>query len=203
MLLDTHYFACRPTLAQFAKSNAWESAWSFSPCALPTRSELNTYLDQAPDVAFEVFFGPCFLGIKLPDIASPTALARCCIDALDEAMNAAEFVNSVRRYCALDLPFKRIVSAAIGATNAWLSVGPYRLTTQQLSDVGLFWSDLARAPVASNSTHPKVMEAVFAGETDHWLALPVSVMAPPYEISPTALHEASCWFSSFANTQPE
>lgn len=190
-MLCSHYFLDPPTRGQFAKSNVWESAWSFSPSALPTTSALETYLTDASDVAFEVFFGASFLGIQLPDTHQLKVLARGCMDALDEAKNAMDFVNALRRCCGLELPFQQITSAAIGATNAWLSVGPFAVSTAALSNVESFWNDLAAAPVAVNATHPKVLEVVYAGDTDHWLAVPVSVVYPPYGISREALFKAS------------
>lgn len=199
MLLASAAFLCRPTRGQFAKANAWESAWICAPTAPPADTELDSYLLGATDVAFEVFFGAAYLGVQFPNHIDAGEFARQLLDSFADATSAESYIANLRRVSGLGLPFNQISSAALGAVNAWVSVGPYDMPSSALFDIDSLWNDFSEAPVAANTTHPKGLEAVFAGDVDHWVSLPVSQPAPPYRLSREALREAAQCLVGFTN----
>ena len=92
-----------------------------------------------------------------------------------------------------------VSSAAVGAANAWRSVGPCPVPVSQPARVDAYWGLLSRTPVVANDTHHKVLEAVFTGPVAHWLAIPVSNPDPPYQLSYQRLEEASALLAEFVS----
>jgi len=138
-----------------------------------------------------------FLGTEIPASAKLTENSRHCLSSLKEAINAKSYVSRLCHLSGFALPFGQPLAAAGGAANAWDSVGPYPITLAVLDRIDTYWNSLASTPVAAKASHHKVLEVVFEGPVQHWLAVPVSHPQPPYEVSYELLQSAVTLFARF------
>jgi GNAT superfamily N-acetyltransferase len=182
-------FRGRPTLGQFAKQGAWESAWAFAIGELPSREQLQDYLGGTTEVAFEAFFGDAFFGLRLQgDAAEVEARAQACIAATADAAAGDGFIAALCRHLGCQGFGREVAFAEVGAVNAWRSVGAFRIDDP--SPAMPWLHALLRAPVALNTTHRKAIEFAAPHPLPHWFALPVSASAPPFAIEPALLRGA-------------
>jgi hypothetical protein len=186
-------FLGRPTRAQFAKNGSWETAWPFPQSECPGTSALLTYLQGAHEIAFEVFFGDAFFGVRCE--GAPTEVAsfsQHCVDSFGPADTGAAFFEALefaRSWSALG---RSIVFAEIGAVNAWKSVGAYRLPKpiQALEDFDTLWAALSQTPLAKETQHKKAVEFAYDLPAKHWFALPVSQSPHSNVLSQSELRSA-------------
>jgi hypothetical protein len=182
-----------PTGAQFAKHGAWEEAWSFPCQKLPDNTALHAYLARSSEIAFEVFFGEAFFGIRLrSDPLSVENFASICLRALGQASDGGQFFSILSRSANLDGLGQRMSFAEIGTVKAWRTVGTFRIADLQVASVnfGMLWSAVNASTLARDVSHRKAIEFAFATPILHWFALPVSASEPPYPLSAEMLREA-------------
>ena len=77
-----------PSLGQFAKNDIWEHAWSFDVCNPPLIDELKSYLEDVNEVAFELFFGSFFFGIRFEgNHSSLLEFATHCLECMRNSID--------------------------------------------------------------------------------------------------------------------
>ncbi len=186
-------FQSRPTTGQFAKDGAWESAWSFTADRPPTSGELDAFLADSAEVAFEAFFGGAFFGVRWTGPASEVRdRSRACVTAWETAVDGADFFSRLGRLTGLRGWGREVAFTEVGAVNAWRSVGAFRAPepARALRDFDGLWQALQRTPLAAEAAHPKAVELACEAPAPHWFALPVSSLAPPFEWRRDQLRQA-------------
>ena len=177
-------FAARPQAAQFAKGGAWESAWSFTADRPPTLGEIEAFLADSDEVAFEAFFGGAFFGVRwMGSAAEVCDRSRACVAAWEAAVDGADFFSRLSRFTGLRGWGREVAFTEVGAVNAWRSVGAFQAPrpAQALRDFDGLWQALQCTPLAAEAAHPKALELACEAPAPHWFALPVSSLAPPFE----------------------
>jgi hypothetical protein len=190
-MLDHPIFQTKPTLAQFAKNGSWETAWAFTPETLPSETKVNAFLEHNNELAFEVFFGQAFLGVRFEaesDQVKKFALA--CIEAFKIARDATTFFEALGSQTGLNNFAQSLSFAEVGAVNAWRSVGAFEINNLLEPDLESIWQALQTSNVAANTTHVKAIEFACKQPIPHWLALPVSSLEPPFELQEKLIHQA-------------
>jgi hypothetical protein len=186
-------FQGRPTSAQFAKNGSWETAWSFTPTDCPSPATLLAYLQEAREIAFEVFFGDAFFGIRFEGTAIEVmGFARHCVESFGQSHSGTVFftaLESARNWAGLG---RDIVFAEVGAVNAWKSVGAQRLPRPRnaISDFEALWANLSQTPLATEVNHKKAVEFACDVPAKHWFALPVNEASVSNLLSKSALKNA-------------
>lgn len=172
--------------AQFAKNGVWEEAWRFNKSAVPESPSILAYLNDAEEVAFEVFFGDAFFGLRFSGSAEKARQgALACVKAYRLASAEVPFFSALSALLNAPAWGQTVVCAEVGAVNFWKSVGPYRLPDLQAakSDPTAAFQDLLATPVGLDCQHPKALELVCSGQLQHWFGLPISKQVPPYGLS--------------------
>ncbi|MBA4137037.1 MAG: hypothetical protein C0518_06955 [Opitutus sp.] len=177
------------TRVQFARDGEWETAWSFAPDRAPGDADWQAYLAGRREVAFEVFFGAAFFGVRITgEEADVIARASACLAATHAARDGIAFFAELKRRTGLGLWGAKVDFAEIGAVNAWRTVGALRFDPQN-ADAETLLARLESSPLVRNRTHPKAIEFAFAAPVPHWFALPVS-RAPAHEFDAALLAAA-------------
>jgi hypothetical protein len=190
-MLQHPSFQTAPTLAQFAKHGSWETAWAFTLETRPSRTEVNAFLESSREVAFEIFFGHAFLGVRFeaaPDEVQTFALA--CVNAFEAARDAKGFFESLGSQTGLTHFAQSFSFAEIGAVNAWRSIGAFQIGDLLAPDLESIWEALQTSTVATHTSHVKAIEFACKQPIPHWLALPVSSLEPPFELREDLIRQA-------------
>jgi len=186
-------FSSRPALAQFARSGSWETALSFDHRRVPTRASLLAFLDSTDEVAFEVFFGDAFFGVRLEGQASLVArLSSACVEAFSSSLDGNTFFESLQDASGWKGLGQTASFTEIGTVNAWRSVGSFRMPPpdQALLHLEELWPLICRTPLARDIDHKKALEFAYEHPVKHWFALPVSRSIAPLTISHAMLRQA-------------
>jgi hypothetical protein len=181
------HFQTGISYGQFAKLGVWEEAWIIkSEAGMPDEQAVMTYLADAEEVAFEVFFGTAFFGLRCrgtPQQVLQFALA--CIRAQHESLVGDSFLSLLSS--ALEVPAwgEHVEFAEVGAVNFWKSIGPYRVPDLKLAQGNpeVLLQALKQTPLGQNTQHPKAMELGCIGIFPHWFGLSVSSEQPPFALS--------------------
>ena len=183
-------FSSAPTLCQFAKDGVWEEAWSFPSDRLPSLPELESYLANRTEIAFEAFFGRAFFGVRLSG-TTPEVKA-FSIQCLKAASTQASFFDALRHELGCPVLGQKPDFAEVGCVNAWRSKGGFRIAQPQpcASEFELLWDLIEGSPVGSDTDHPKAIEFAFKQPLEHWFGIPVSVEGGPNRVSKTLLRQA-------------
>lgn len=183
------HFMSAPTLCQFAKDGVWEEAWSFPSDRLPSLLELENYLANRTEIAFEAFFGRAFFGVRLsgtrPEVKASS------IQCLKAASAQALFFDTFRHELGCPVLGQKPDFAEVGCINAWRSVGAFRISLPQpcASEFELLWDLIEGSPVGRVTDHAKAIEFAFKQPLEHWFGLPVSVEGGPNRVSKTLLRQ--------------
>jgi len=175
-----------PSIGQFALNGIWEKALSFEVDKPPSIDELREYLAGGNELAFELFFGASFFGVRF--IVPPTfvlELSQHCLICLDNSLDAASFITAVGNHNFCGELCHEVAHMEIGAVNAWKSVGSYRLPApaQTLDKIDKLWSEICSTQLIDDVKHPKAIEFVYSDPHPHWLGFPISIQQPPYSLS--------------------
>lgn len=183
-------FMSAPTMCQFAKDGLWEQAWSFPGDCPPSLTELDDYLENRTELAFEAFFGRAFFGVRLSGTAFEVkAFSLQCLEALSAK---ASFFDTLRREIGCPSLGQKPDFAEIGCVNAWRSIGALRMTElpPTASEFELLWSQICNSPVGRDTNHPKAIEFAFKNPLEHWFGIPISVEGGSNLVSETLLVDA-------------
>ena len=178
---------------QFAKGGIWEQAWQFKPSQIPDDEAVAHYLKEVDEVAFELFFGPAFFGLRFrgtPDQVKLGALA--CVKAYRMCSAEMSFFNLLSIFLNTEPWGQKVAFAEVGAVNFWKSVGPYRWPHLDAvkNDPELAMQALQQTAVGSNTEHPRALELGCDTPYPHWFGLPISSQTPPYTLSYELLSDA-------------
>ncbi len=168
-------FMSAPGMCQFAKDGVWEQAWSFPGDRLPSPPELDSYLANRGEVAFEAFFGSAFFGARLTGTTPEVkAFSLKCIKALTDR---ATLFDTFKREIGCPVFGQKPDFAEIGCVNAWRSIGAFRISDLQAASSGfeLLWDAICDSPVGRDTVHAKAIEFAFKQPLEHWFGIPVSV----------------------------
>lgn len=185
-------FSAYPTSAQFAKGGQWERAWTVDVKSISKQAELEQYLAGTSEVAFEVFFGAFFFGVRLMgDVDRVRGWATDCLNALKESKDGT-LLTALGNQLGLPLTDSRPAYLELGCVNAWRSVGSTRFDCSDLSRAGFdaSWRNARRTAVGRNTTHAKAVEFAYKHPLPHWIAIPVSAPRAPYALSKERLRFA-------------
>jgi hypothetical protein len=169
------HFMSAPTTCQFAKEGVWEEAWSFACDRLPSLPELDAYLANRTEVAFEAFFGSAFVGARLSGTTSEVkAFSIQCLKAVSAKTS---FFDVFRHHLGCPVVGQKPDFAEVGCVNAWRSVGAFRINDLQASSSGFeqLWRLIEGSPVGRDSDHAKAIEFAFKQPIEHWFGIPISV----------------------------
>lgn len=180
-------FLIAPTSYQFAKGGQWEKAWRFSPGSLPSPLELEAYVAQDHEIAFEVFFGQSFFGAR--KTGSTQELMDFCAKCLLAVKSKGSFFDRFRRDLGCPVAGQSPDFAEIGCVNAWRSIGAFRIHASQHSASAFeaLWQPIHDSSVGRDLHHAKAIEFAFSQPLEHWFGLPVSVASESNSISKTLL----------------
>lgn len=180
-------FMSAPTLCQFAKDGVWEQAWSFPSDHAPSLPELDRYLANRCEVAFEVFFGGAFFGARLSGTTPEVkAFSVKCLKAFSAQ---ASFFDTFKREIGCPVLGQKPDFAEIGCVNAWRSMGAFRISDLQAASSGfeLLWRLFEGSPVGCETDHAKAIEFAFKQPIEHWFGIPVSIEGGSNQVSRTLL----------------
>ncbi len=186
-------FGAPLTYAQFAKNGVWEEAWKFDVSAVPENPSILDYLNGAEEVAFEVFFGDAFFGLRFSGTAEKARQgALVCVKAYRLASAGVQFFSTLSTLLNAPSWGQTVLCAEVGAVNFWKSIGPCRLPDLQAakSNPTAALRDVLVTPVGLDLQHPKALELVCEGQLQHWFGLPISEQAPPYRVSEVLFADA-------------
>jgi hypothetical protein len=180
-------FMSSPTTCQFAKDGVWEQAWSFPGHRPPSLPELDGYLADRTEVAFEAFFGNAFFGARLS--GSGPEVKAFSIKCLKAVSAQASFLDTLRREIGCPVLGQAPDFAEIGCVNAWRTIGAFRITGLQptASEFDLLWSLICVSPVGRDTVHAKAVEFAFQQPLEHWFGIPICVEGGPNRMSKTWL----------------
>jgi hypothetical protein len=181
-----------PSIGQFALNGIWEKALSFGVDKPPSIDELREYLAGKNELAFELFFGASFFGVRF--IGTPALileLSQHCLICLNNSLDADSFITAVGNHASCGELCHEVTHMEVGAINAWKSVGSYLLPTpaQTLGNIDELWSEICATQLTNDVKHPKAVEFVYTDPRPHWLGFPISIQQPPYSLSKEMLRE--------------
>jgi hypothetical protein len=182
-------FMSAPTMCQFAKDGVWEQAWSFLGDRPPSQPELDSYLANRTEVAFEAFFGNAFFGARLSGTTPEVkAFSIRCLKALSAK---ASFFDTFKREIGCPILGQKPDFAEIGCVNAWHSTGAFRISDLQAASAGfeLLWRLICDSPVGCDTDHAKAIEFAFKQPIEHWFGIPISIEGGSNRVSRTLLRE--------------
>jgi hypothetical protein len=182
-------FMSAPTMFQFAKDGAWEEAWSFTSDCLPSQPELDSYLANRTEIAFEAFFGRAFFGVRLSGTAPEVKVFS--IKCLKAASTQASFFDTFRHDHGCPVLGQKPNFAELGCVNAWRSMGAFRMTLPQpsASKFELLWDLICDSPVGRDTGHTKAIEFAFRQPLEHWFGIPICVEGGPNRVSKKLLRQ--------------
>jgi hypothetical protein len=182
-------FTSAPTMFQFAKDGVWEQAWSFACDRPPSLPELDSYLANRTEIAFEAFFGRAFFGARLSGTA-PEVKA-FSIQCLKAASAQASFFDTLKRGLGCPVVGQKPNFAEVGCVNAWRSIGAFRISQSQpsASEFELLWNEICDSPVGRDTKHAKAIEFAFKQPLEHWFGLPISAEGGSNRVSITLLRQ--------------
>jgi len=181
-----------PSTGQFALNGIWENALSFRVDKPPSIDELREYLAGGNELAFELFFGASFFGVRF--IGTPAfvlELSQHCLICLNNSLDADSFIKAVGNHAFCGELCHEVTHMEVGAINAWKSVGSYLLPTpaQTLGNIDELWSEICATQLINDVKHPKAVEFAYTDPHPHWLGFPISIQQPPYSLSKEMLRE--------------
>ncbi|AOG21560.1 hypothetical protein [Acidovorax sp. RAC01] len=191
MLIDSPQFSCSPTSGQFAKGGAWESAWSFSPDALPSEDAVREYLGGSTEVAFEAFFGPSFFGARMTGQPREVEwFALQCVRALN-ADRSPRFLTVLYEHLQLPRCQSSVSFAELGCVNAWRSIGTLRIDNLPVALAAFedTWRAVESSAAFQDTRHDKAMEFAFETPFAHWFGVPVSMPEETTRVSRDVLRD--------------
>lgn len=182
LLTECAAFRVPPTAVQLAHGGDWEHCRRWEIGRLPDEAELARCANGEEALAFELFFGTAFFGVRFT--GSPTAVGeriRDCFAAARAALGGADFFAELSARTGLHGWGAQADFAEVGAVNAWKSIGAVRVEGLPVAetDFEAWWQAIARSPVARETAHPKAVEFACSAPVPHWFALPVSTPEPP------------------------
>lgn len=172
--------------AQFAKNSVWEQAWRFDKLTIPDWKTIDDYLNGAEEVAFEVFFGDAFFGLRFNGTAEEVKRSGlACVKAYQSECANGTFFSSLSLLLNTPSWGQNVAYAEVGAVNFWKSVKPYRLPDlkKAQNNPAAIFQDLLVTPVGLDRRYPKALELVCDGPIAHWFGFPVSLPESPYRPS--------------------
>lgn len=180
-----------PSIGQFALNGIWEKALSFEVDKPPSIDELREYLAGNNELAFELFFGASFFGVRF--IGPPAfvlELSQHCLICLNNSLDVDSFITGVGNHAFCGELCHKATHMEVGAINAWKSVGSYLLPTpaQTLGNIDDLWSEICATQLIDDVKHPKAIEFVYSDPHPHWLGFPISIQQPPYSLSKEMFH---------------
>lgn len=184
--------ATRPTGAVFAKGGDWEKALQLSQSKLPKWTDLSVYLQDFDEVAFEVFCGPAFFGLRVGGGSKNAALfALRALDSFGRARSGIQFVEDMVRAGYVNA-HARLKGLELGAVFAWNSVGAFRLppVDSALATWNDWWPSLRDSDLLRDDTHAKALELAFDENVEHWYGVPVCDADTPAWLSADRLRLA-------------
>ncbi len=146
-----------PSLGQFAKNGIWEHAWSFDTRNPPLIHELETYLEGANEVAFELFFGASFFGIRFKGASSYLLeLAMHCLECMCSVTDFDSYVIALGKHPLCGKLCNEITHMEVGAVNAWKSVESFPMPepSQVLVEFDTLWPLLCSSIWAAITVAP-------------------------------------------------
>jgi hypothetical protein len=182
-LTDCPAFRIPPTAVQLAHGGDWENCRRWDIARLPDEAEIARGLAGREEMAFELFGGTAFCGVRFT--GSPATVGeriRACFAAARAAHRGADFFAELSARTGLTGWGAKVDFAEVGAVNAWKSTGAVRAEGLPAAeaDFAAWWQAIARSPVARETAHPKAVEFACSAPTPHWFALPISAAVPPY-----------------------
>lgn len=186
-------FRVAPTAVQLAADGDWERCQRWDITALPEETDWDASLISREEIAFELFFGAAFFGVRWTGATAVLqARVAACFAATTAAHRGGNFFADLSARTGLTGWGESVAFAEVGAVNAWKSVGAVRTEKWPLMEVDFetWWSAIARAPVARETAHRKAVEFACPEPVAHWFALPVSEMEPPFTLDRELLHAA-------------
>jgi hypothetical protein len=190
MLEGLPQFMSAPTLFQFAKDGVWEQAWAFPRDRAPSLPELESYLANRTEVAFEAFFGSAFFGARLSGTTPEVkAFGLQCLKAFSAQ---ASFFDTFKREIGCPVLGQKPDFAEVGCVNAWRSTGAFRISDLQAASSGfeLLWRLIEDSPVGRDTVHAKAIEFAFKQPVAHWFGIPVSIEGGSNQVSKALLLQA-------------
>ena len=192
-MLDLVRFEEKLTSAQFARNGCWENRWALDRNLRPDHKELQEYLSGATEIAFEIFVGKAFFGIRIqaePDEVYRLSMALwCCFCLFD---TGKKFIDNLEKVESWSLLKGAPSMVEIGAVSAWQSVGAYRLPASRLrfTDLQKILFNILQTPLVRDCKHAKALEIGYLHPVIHWLGLPISDLQEPFAISSQMLLDA-------------
>jgi hypothetical protein len=195
--LTTHpAFQAPLDYGQFAKGGVWEEAWQFKSSQIPDEDTVISYLQDATEVAFELFFGPAFFGLRFRGTPAEVRHgAISCVKAYQMCSAETTFFKLLSNSLKTQPWGQTIAFAEVGAVNFWKSVGPFRLPMldNAKNNPESVMQALMQTNVGRNTEHPRALELGCDAHYPHWFGMPISSQTPPYALSPELLFNAlSC-----------
>jgi hypothetical protein len=181
-----------PSIGQFASDGIWEKALSFRVETPPSIDELKTYLAGRNELAFELFFGASFFGVRFTGTpALVLELSRHCLNCLKNALDSDSFIRAVGNHALCGELCREVTHMEVGAINAWKSVGSYLLPppARTSGNIDKLWCEICAARLKNDDQHPKAIEFAYTEPLPHWLGFPISMQQPPYALSKEMLRE--------------
>lgn len=176
-------FRVPPTAVQLAHAGDWENCRRWDIRRLPDDAELARCLSGQEEMAFELFFGAAFFGVRFT--GAPTVVderIRACLAATVGAKHGADFFAALAAGTELKGWGEFVEFAEVGAVNAWKSVGAVlaeRLPATE-REFEAWWQAIVGSPLARETAHAKAVEFACSAPVSHWFALPVSAPNPPH-----------------------
>ncbi len=175
-----------PSLGQFAKNAIWEYAWSFNACNPPSIKELKSYIEGVNEVAFELFFGASFFGMRLEGTSSYLLeLTTHCLECMYNSIDFDSYVSALGNHPQCGTLCNEITHIEVGAVNAWKSVGSFIMPkpSQALIEFDKLWPLLCSVQLSQDVDHLKAVELTYSEPVEHWVGIPVSLQEAPYSLS--------------------
>ena len=195
--LHTHPVFQQPiSYAQFAKDGVWEGAWQFTHNQTPNEAQLQQYVGESQEVAFEILCEQAFFGLRFKGTNEEVfADARSCVQAFAQSKKSADFLTHLAQLLGVPAWGQEITFAEIGAINFWKSVGPYRIADWQQApeQMDQLMATLQDQPVGRDLKHPKALELGCSGRYPHWFGIPISISSQDLRISADHLSETLRW----------
>ena len=174
-----------PSTGQFAINGIWENTLSFKAHQPPSIDEIKTYFSDRNELAFELFFGELFFGVRFTGTpAYILELSEHCLKCMSIHSDLASFIKAVADHTLCGKLCHEMDYMEIGAVNAWKSIGSFRLPPlkDEPVDMNELWSEICTTPLAKDSKHPKAIEVAYNKPLHHWLGFPVSYQQQPYSL---------------------
>lgn len=174
-----------PSTGQFAINGIWENTLAFKVQQPPSIDEIKAYLADRNELAFELFFGELFFGVRfIGTHAFILELCEHCLKCMSICSDVTSFIKAVANHTLCGELCHEVDYMEIGAVNAWKSIGAFRLPpmTEELVNTDELWSIISATPLVKDNKHPKAIELAYNKPLPHWLGFPISHQQPPYSL---------------------